>query len=162
MSHGADGRVLDVGRKTRVIHPALRRALQHRDRGCCFPGCDQERCDAHHVEHWAEGGETKLDNLVLLCRFHHRALHEGGLRVELDADGASRFYTPTGIPIPVAPNAPELQGDPAVELTRRHWDDGLRIDDQIGFPSWEGGTVDFDDAIQALRSLPESADRCLH
>ena len=68
MRHDAEGNVLDVGRKTRTIPPALRRALASRDQHCRFPGCEARRCDAHHVKHWADGGATKLDNLVLLCR----------------------------------------------------------------------------------------------
>ncbi len=68
MPHAPDGAILDVGRKTRTIPPALRRALQARDRQCRFPGCHARRCDAHHVRHWADGGATRLDNLVLLCR----------------------------------------------------------------------------------------------
>jgi hypothetical protein len=78
-----DGRPLSVGRKTRAVPPALRRALASRDRGCRFPGC-MSRCsvDAHHIEHWARGGPTSLENLVQLCRFHHRLLHEGGFSVE--------------------------------------------------------------------------------
>ena len=78
MQHGLDGSVFDVGRKTRTIPPALRRALQARDRQCRFPGCNARRCDAHHVRHWADGGPTRLDNLVLLCRRHHRAVHGRG------------------------------------------------------------------------------------
>ena len=62
------GELLDVGRRTRTISPALRRALAARDRQCRFPGCQKRRCDAHHLEHWAAGGATALDNLVLLCR----------------------------------------------------------------------------------------------
>ena len=62
------GEILDVGRRTRTISPALRRALAARDRQCRFPGCQNRRCDAHHLEHWAAGGATALDNLVLLCR----------------------------------------------------------------------------------------------
>ncbi len=68
MRHDAAGTILDVGRKTRTISPALRRALASRDRHCRFPGCEARRCDAHHVRHWADGGATKLENLVLLCR----------------------------------------------------------------------------------------------
>lgn len=65
------GEPLDVGRKTRSIPPAIRRALNVRDSGCCFPGCAHKRyVDAHHVDHWADGGETKLSNLVTLCRPH--------------------------------------------------------------------------------------------
>jgi Domain of unknown function (DUF222) len=73
------GRPLSVGRKTRTIPPALRRALESRDRGCRFPGCAAARAvDAHHIVHWANGGPTSLDNPVQLCRHHHhRLLHEG-------------------------------------------------------------------------------------
>ncbi len=80
-----DGEPLDVGRKTRVIPPAIHRALRRRDRGCRFPGCVNTRfVDGHHIRHWADGGATRLDNLVLLCRHHHRLLHEGGYYVVKD------------------------------------------------------------------------------
>jgi len=89
MHHGPDGDILDVGRKRRTVPPAIRRALEHRDGGCRFPGCGCRFTDAHHITHWADGGETKLDNLILLCRRHHRALHEEGFRVEVvEAEGA--------------------------------------------------------------------------
>jgi hypothetical protein len=73
------GQPLDVGRRTRVVPPAIRTALTVRDRGCAYPGCERgpQWTDAHHVRHWADGGSTSLDNLVLLCRQHHRAVHEG-------------------------------------------------------------------------------------
>ena len=89
MTHNSDGSVLDVGRKTRTVPPAMRRALDHRDGGCRFPGCGLRFCDAHHIKHWADGGETRLENLVLLCRRHHRAVHEEGFGVEIvtDAEG---------------------------------------------------------------------------
>ena len=80
MRHGPDGTVLDVGRKTRTIPPAIRRALVARGRTCRFPGCSCRHCYAHHVRHWADGGATRLDNLVLLCRRHHRACHPGATR----------------------------------------------------------------------------------
>ena len=76
MRHGPGGEILDVGRRTRTISPALRRALAARDRRCRFPGCGNRRVDAHHIRHWADVGRTALDNLVLLCRRHHRAVHE--------------------------------------------------------------------------------------
>ena len=78
MREGTNGSVLDIGRKTRTIPPAIRRALSARDGRCRFPGCTARRCDAHHITHWADGGATSLDNLVLLCRRHHRLVHEGG------------------------------------------------------------------------------------
>jgi hypothetical protein len=80
--HSVDGSVLDVGRRTRTIPPSLRRALEARDQGCRFPGCGLRFTDAHHVKHWADGGETALDNLVLLCSHHHRLVHEDGWSVE--------------------------------------------------------------------------------
>jgi hypothetical protein len=91
------GEPLNVGRRTRAIPPAIRRALAARDKGCRVPGCTHSRfVDGHHVRHWAEGGETKLSNLVTLCRFHHRAVHEGRLGVERLDDGAWRFTTHDG------------------------------------------------------------------
>ena len=89
------GKVLDVGRRRRTISPALGRALRARD-GCCqFPGCTNHRfVDAHHIEHWAHGGETALDNLVLLCRHHHRLVHEGGYKLERSRAGAIVVLTP--------------------------------------------------------------------
>ncbi|MEN8377094.1 MAG: DUF222 domain-containing protein, partial [Gemmatimonadota bacterium] len=86
---GSGGDVLDVGRARRTVPARMRRALEARDDGRCrFPGCESTRCDAHHVRHWSRGGETKLENLVLLCRFHHRLVHEGGFRVELRTTGS--------------------------------------------------------------------------
>jgi hypothetical protein len=89
---------LDVGRRTAVVSPALRRAAIVRDRGCRFPGCDRPHswCDAHHVVHWADGGPTALANLVLLCRQHHRMVHgRGGFRLALE-DGRPVFRRPDG------------------------------------------------------------------
>ena len=79
MQHDADGRIVEVGARTRTIPPALRRALRYRDRGCRFPGCGLPFGQGHHIRHWAHGGPTTLSNLVLLCRRHHRAVHEGGI-----------------------------------------------------------------------------------
>jgi hypothetical protein len=82
MRHDADGRVSKVGARTRTIPPALRRALVHRDRGCRFPGCHVRSAEGHHIRHWAHGGPTTLSNLALLCRRHHRSVHEEGYHVE--------------------------------------------------------------------------------
>jgi len=87
------GEPLDVGRKTRTIPPAIRRALNNRDPGCCFAGCTHRRyLDAHHIEHWVDGGETKLSNLVSLCRTHHRLVHEGGATVAARWTGERMDY----------------------------------------------------------------------
>jgi Domain of unknown function (DUF222)/HNH endonuclease len=86
---GAPTQPLDVGRTTRVVQPAQRTALAVRDGGCVFPGCDRPLswCEAHHLVHWLDGGPTDLDNLVLVCRAHHRAVHEGGWRLQHQPDG---------------------------------------------------------------------------
>ncbi len=91
------GEPLSVGRKTRSIPPAIQRALNSRDQGCRFPGCTHKKyTDAHHIKHWAKGGETKMSNLVTLCRFHHRKVHEGQVIVQVLDDGAIRFVQPDG------------------------------------------------------------------
>ncbi len=91
------GEPLNVGRKTRTIPPAIRRALNARDKGCRFPGCSFKRhVDGHHVKHWAQGGATNLANLVSLCRFHHRQAHEGQVVVQILDEGAFRFIRPDG------------------------------------------------------------------
>jgi hypothetical protein len=93
----AKGEPLNVGRKTRTVSAPLRRLLEARDQGCRFPGCANRRyIDAHHIKHWANGGETKPSNLVCLCTFHHRAVHEGGMRIEPLDDGALRFVKSDG------------------------------------------------------------------
>ncbi|MXZ27963.1 MAG: DUF222 domain-containing protein [Gammaproteobacteria bacterium] len=99
---GAQGEPLAVGRRTRAVPPAIRRALRVRDGGCRFPGCDRSRyVHAHHIKHWADGGETNLGNLVTLCSFHHRLVHEGGYGVRVD-EGEIWFTRPDGGVIPPA------------------------------------------------------------
>ena len=87
-----DGVPLSVGRRTRTVPPAMRRALQARDRRCRYPGCENRRfLHAHHIRHWADGGETKLDNLVLLCSRHHRFVHEAGYSIHACGGGELEF-----------------------------------------------------------------------
>ncbi len=108
---GRDGEPLNIGRKTRAIPPAIMRALRARDRGCRFPGCDRTRfCDGHHVKHWANGGETKLGNLVTLCSFHHTLVHEGGFGVTATDDGVFVFTRPDGSRIPESGPRPASDG----------------------------------------------------
>jgi hypothetical protein len=96
-----NGTPLDVGRKQRTVSTRLKRALLARDRGCMFPGCRNRRyVDAHHLRHWAAGGETTLENLILLCSHHHRLLHEGGFKIRRDASGGLRFERADGRVIP--------------------------------------------------------------
>ncbi len=121
LEHG--GEVLDVGRRSRAISAGMRRALDRRDAGCRFPGCDCTRfLHAHHIEHWALGGETSLSNLVSLCPFHHRLAHEGGYRVHA-GDDAPVFTTPRGHIIPAVPAETRPTGDLRDAVGR------LRIDD---------------------------------
>ena len=107
-----DGKPLSVGRRTRSVPPAIRRALLVRDGRCQFPGCERRRfVDAHHIVHWARGGETRLDNLVLLCRHHHRLVHERGFTVGRDpGSGRLAFRTPDGIRLEPAPAPPCPRG----------------------------------------------------
>lgn len=88
------GQPLDVGRKTRTISPALKRALSARDQGCRFPGCGATRhLHGHHIQHWADGGPTSLDNLVQLCPHHHRLVHEGGFELQARREPSSGTLT---------------------------------------------------------------------
>jgi hypothetical protein len=101
------GEPLARGRKRRTVSAALRRALASRDRGCRFPGCDSTRfVEAHHVQHWVRGGETNLDNLISLCRRHHRLVHERGYSLRLDDEGERQFVNEYGVAIPSVPRPP--------------------------------------------------------
>ncbi len=92
-----NGEALNIGRRARTIPPAIRRALMLRDRGCAFPGCTHTAfLHGHHIEHWLHGGETSLDNMVMLCTFHHHLVHEGGWTITVGADGTFVFHSPAG------------------------------------------------------------------
>jgi hypothetical protein len=129
---GADGTVLDVGRRTRRIGRRLRRALRHRDGHCQYPGCTRTRTHGHHLTHWANGGPTRLDNLVSLCARHHHRLHEGGYHARRNPHGHLQFSLPDGRPIPTAPAitaTPTHHREPRIpaEAYRSDWD-GSRLD----------------------------------
>jgi 5-methylcytosine-specific restriction endonuclease McrA len=153
MRHDEHGRLVEIGVRTRTIPPALRRALCHRDRTCRFPGCEVRVGEGHHVHHWAQGGPTTLSNLVLLCRRHHRAVHEEGYRVARGADGALRFARPDGRALPDVPPAPAVPADPIGALERRHAADGLRLHARTACPSWLGERLDVGWAIDVLHPL---------
>ena len=149
-----NGRALDVGRKTRSIPPALRRALSARDRGCRFPGCDRARVDAHHIEHWARGGETNLENLVHLCRHHHGLVHEGGFAVGRTSGGELLFRRPDGRAIASCPAQPRGR----VAAMRRH---GVAADACVPL---SGERMDLDLAVDAMVRIapprgPSSSER---
>jgi HNH endonuclease len=144
------GEPLDVGRKTRTIPPAIRRALTSRDRGCRFPGCSFRRyVDGHHVRHWADGGETKLSNLVTLCRFHHRLVHEGQAFVRTLDDGAFRFIRSNGESFD-SPLPPAANGRAIVVASESA---GLCIRPTTAVTNWMGEALDLDFAIETLLQL---------
>jgi 5-methylcytosine-specific restriction endonuclease McrA len=165
MHHAQDGRLVEVAAKTRTIPPALRRALQHRDHGCRFPGCGVRVGQGHHIQHWANGGPTTLSNLALLCRRHHRAVHEEGYQLERDSGGELRFRRPNGWLVPEVPRPPVLFRDP-IELLRAQNDaDGLELDAHTMTPGWQGEGLNVAYAIDVLHPLPRRpsmprADAC--
>ncbi|MEE4190407.1 MAG: HNH endonuclease signature motif containing protein, partial [Halieaceae bacterium] len=104
--------------------------------------------DAHHIRHWADGGETRLDNLLLLCRHHHRLVHEGGYGLEKDAAGKPVFISPTGGRIPDCPET-RFRGN-VFALTAAHHRAGLDIGPQTPVPRWGGETMDDGMAVEGL------------
>jgi hypothetical protein len=150
MRHDADGRVVEVGARTRTIPPALRRALQHRDKSCRFPGCTVRIAEGHHVRHWAHGGPTKLSNLALLCRRHHRAVHEEGYQLERLSDGALQFRRPDGRPLVDVPAPAAVPADPAGAIRAQNAARGLTLHARTGLPQWFGERLDVRWAIDVL------------
>jgi hypothetical protein len=151
ITEDACGEPLDVGRKTRSIPPALRRALRSRDQGCVFPGCSHKRyVDGHHVQHWADGGATKLSNLVSLCRFHHRAVHEGGIRIERLDDGAWRFILRRGEALESCAPGRSLPLGDWRRLVATSEARGIRIDAHTAATRWRGERMDYGIAIDSL------------
>jgi 5-methylcytosine-specific restriction endonuclease McrA len=153
MRHDADGRLLEIGARTRTIPPALRRALHHRDRGCRFPGCGVRFGQGHHIRHWAQGGPTTLSNLALLCRRHHRAVHEEGYQVERLPDGDLQFRRPNGWMLPDVPPASQLTDDPVVVIRARNEAGGLDLNPHTATPDWLGEHLDVGYAIDVLHPL---------
>jgi hypothetical protein len=145
------GEPLSVGRKTRSIPPAIQRALNSRDKGCRFPGCTHKKyTDAHHIKHWARGGETKMSNLVTLCRFHHRKVHEGQVVVQLLDDGAIRFVQPSGESFD---SHSHVTGDWR-QLPAVHERAGIQIDARTAAPYLHSASMNYGIAIDYLMSLP--------
>ncbi len=149
MRHDSEGRLLEVGARTRTIPPALRRALLHRDRTCRFPGCRVRVGQGHHVRHWAQGGPTTLGNLVLLCRRHHRAVHEEGFQLVHGDDDTFAFSRPDGSPLPDVPPPAAVPEDPTEALREQHGD--LDIHARSACPSWLGERLDVSWALDVLR-----------
>jgi hypothetical protein len=144
-----NGEPLNVGRKTRAIPLPMQRALRARDRGCRFPGCTHTRfTEGHHVEHWADGGETKLTNLITLCHFHHHLLHEGGFRVERTDDGIFVCRQPDGRAL-IDRRQPgrRFRGSALSAFNRRR---GIHVRPDTIVTRWLGETMDYSMAMDAL------------
>jgi hypothetical protein len=140
------GKTIDVGRKSRSVPAALRRALEHRDGGCRFPGCSNTRwVDAHHVDHWLHGGETSLANTVLLCRRHHRFVHEYGYSMAL-VDGQATFRDPRGRVIPPCPPRPPLTRAGLERLRAER----PTLTSRTNAPGWDGLPVHYELCVDAL------------
>jgi hypothetical protein len=137
-----------LGRARRLASPAQIAALTVRDgSGCQFPGCTHTRyLHAHHVRHWLHGGRTDVDNLVLICSFHHRVIHDHGYRIRWVA-GRWEFHRPDNTPIPAVPAA--LTGN-AESLIEMHPRARLQIDHTTLTPHWEGDRLDPDPILDAL------------
>jgi hypothetical protein len=153
MRHDAEGRVVEVGARTRTIPPALRRALQHRDQGCRFPGCGVRVGQGHHIRHWAQGGPTTLSNLALLCSRHHRAVHEEGFQVERQPDGELRFRWADGRSMPDVPPPFEVTSDLLGVLRAGRQAAGLDLHAHTATPGWLGEHLDVGYAIDVLHPL---------
>jgi 5-methylcytosine-specific restriction endonuclease McrA len=157
MRHDGEGRLREIGARTRTIPPALRRALDHRDQGCRFPGCGLRFTQGHHLRHWAHGGPTTLSNLALLCRRHHRAVHEEGYQVARLPDGTLQFRRPNGHPLPEVPPSANVPADPIKALHARHDAQGLRVHARTGCPTWLGEGLNVGWAIDVLHPLAVSS-----
>jgi Domain of unknown function (DUF222)/HNH endonuclease len=153
MQHARDGHVVEVAARTRTIPRAIRRALQHRDHGCRFPGCHVRVGQGHHIQHWAQGGPTTLSNLTMLCRRHHRSVHEEGYEVGRDADGELRFRRPDGEPFPDVPQPPEAPPDPVAAVRARNEAEGSMLHARTAIPLWLGERLNVGYAIDVLHPL---------
>jgi len=147
---GHEGQALNIGRRARSIPPAIRRALMLRDRGCAFPGCTHTRfLHAHHLRHWLHGGTTSLDNLLMLCSFHHHLVHEGGWRITTAADHTFLFHPPRGSPLAAVPPREQV-GDAVAWL--RNWaeQNDLHLGPETNMPRWDGTRPNYELAVSGL------------
>jgi hypothetical protein len=147
------GRVLNIGRRTRTVPANISRALAIRDKTCRFPGCCESRyVDAHHIKHWADGGDTSLDNLVTLCRYHHRQLHRGSFSIRVDKTSAEPqllFATPSGrtIETSVFPQFPDVSAQTWAEELRHA---APEVDAGTCVTQWRGEDCDYGMVVEGL------------
>ena len=143
MLHHRDGTILDLGRRRRRPTTAQRRAARERDHcRCRYPGCESRRTDLHHIQYWANGGRTTLDNLISLCKRHHRLSHDRGYLIAARPGGTFTFNQPDGTVLPSSPALPA----PAGILEDCH-DADITPDTII--PPWYGERLNLDYAIHA-------------
>ena len=129
------------GKRRRRPSSAIRRAARERDHGRCrFPGCESRRTDLHHIQHWVNGGRTDLDNLISLCPWHHKVVHDRGYTIAASPPGGFSFYRPDGTPLPACPTLREPDGS----ISEAH--DADITEDTI-VPAWYGERLDLDYAI---------------
>src|SRR5690349_10883384 len=143
MTHGDADAILALGRRRRRPSSAIRRAARERDHGRCrYPGCESRRTDLHHIQHWINGGPTDLDNLISLCPWHHKIVHDRGYTIAAPpaAGGTFAFYRPDGTPLPASPPLP----GPDSPVDQAH-DADITPDTII--PPWYGERLDLHHAI---------------
>jgi 5-methylcytosine-specific restriction endonuclease McrA len=143
LRHSDAGAVLALGRRRRRPSPAIRRAARERDHGRCrYPGCESRRTDLHHIRHWVNGGRTDLANLISLCPWHHKVVHDRGYLIAASPPRGFSFYRPDGTPLPSSPPLPEPDGT----IGETH-DADITPDTII--PPWYGERLDLNHAIWA-------------
>jgi hypothetical protein len=141
MTHSEAGEILALGRRRRRPSSAIRRAARERDHcRCRFPGCESRRADLHHIQYWVNGGRTDLDNLISLCPYHHKVVHDRGYLIAAAPPGGFAFYQADGTPLPPCPPLPEPDGS----IDEAHDAD---ITPETIVPSWYGERLDLDHAI---------------
>ena len=143
------GQTLNVGRKSRSVPAAVRRALRMRDKGCRVPGCDHTRwVDAHHIQHWARGGDTSLSNMVLLCSAHHRLLHDGVIGIKVSEGGELLFHDQWGRELARDGQTPDSEGTLASLRTVER-----PITSDCNVPLWDGWPVDYSAVVDGLHAM---------
>ncbi len=149
MTEDEHGNALTVGRKTRSIPSAIKRALDKRDPCCRFPGCTNRLyVEGHHIRHWANGGETSLSNLVNICSLHHRFVHEYSYRVELDDAQQPRFFDRHGRAVQDVPERPWRERIGMEVIVEQNA--ALEIEAETNVCLWDGDRIQYGDVIDAL------------
>jgi hypothetical protein len=153
-----NGHVLNIGRRSRTVPAHIDRALKERDKTCRFPGCCESRyVDAHHIKHWADGGETSLENLVTLCRYHHRQLHSGNYFISVDRESGNsilRFITPSGATIKTSyyPQYPKVSAESSSRALQAL---APSVDFETAITKWRGESCDYGMTVDALLARDE-------